>query len=219
VDEIPKADIARYRKSVEPILAKSCVACHGPKKAKGGFRIDQLNPDMLAGPDAERWRDVHGVLSKSEMPPEDEPAYALSEIDRGLVTEWLGGELNKASLTRRNSSEHSSFRRLTKYEYDHALQDILGLSYPLAGKLPPETTTEDGFQNSSELLQITGPACHVPGDRPEGAETGHRQRRAPQSCHLFHLDAGGDGQGPEKGQDFRTRGGEYSQGQKPEAPA
>jgi mono/diheme cytochrome c family protein len=155
-DRIPKADIARYRKSVEPILARSCVACHGPKMAKGGFRIDRLNPDMLAGPDAERWRDVHGVLSKSEMPPENEPAYALSEAERGYVADWLGEELNKASLVRRNGREHSSFRRLTKYEYDHALQDILGLSYPLAGKLPPEPTTEDGFQNSSELLQITG---------------------------------------------------------------
>jgi len=156
VDGVPKADITRYRKSVEPILTRSCVACHGPKNAKGGFRIDRLNPDLLAGPDAERWRDVHGVLSKSEMPPENEPAYALSEAERGLVADWLGEELNKASLARRNSREHSSFRRLTKYEYDNALQDILGLSYPLAGKLPPETTTEDGFQNSSELLQITG---------------------------------------------------------------
>jgi len=155
-DGVPKADVTRYQKSVEPILTKSCLACHGPKKAKGGFRIDRLNPDMLAGPDAERWRDVHGVLSKSEMPPENEPAYALSEADRGLVADWLGEELNKASLARRNSREHSSFRRLTKYEYDHALQDILGLTYPLAGKLPPETTTEDGFQNSSETLQITG---------------------------------------------------------------
>ena len=156
VEAIPKSDTARYRKTVEPILTRSCVACHGPKKAKGGFRIDQLNPDMLAGPDAERWRDVHSVLSKSEMPPVNEPAYSLSEEDRGLVADWLSEELNKASLARRNSREHSSFRRLTKYEYDHALQDLLGLSYPLAGKLPPETTSEDGFQNSSELLQITG---------------------------------------------------------------
>ena len=156
VEAIPKADTARYRKTVEPILTRRCVACHGPKKAKGGFRIDILNPDMLAGPDAERWRDLHSVLSKSEMPPVNEPAYSLSEADRGLVADWLSEELNKASLARRNSREHSSFRRLTKYEYDHALQDLLGLYYPLAGKLPPETTSEDGFQNSSELLQITG---------------------------------------------------------------
>jgi mono/diheme cytochrome c family protein len=155
-DAIPKANIADYQKSVEPILTKSCVNCHGPKKAKGRLRIDQLNPDLLTGPDVEKWRDVYNALSKSEMPPENEPDYALASTDRGKVVDWLSEELNKASLVRRNSKEHSSFRRLTKYEYDYALQDLLGVPYSLANKLPPETKTEDGFLNSSELLQISG---------------------------------------------------------------
>jgi hypothetical protein len=153
---IPKTNIADFQKSVEPILTKSCVNCHGPKKSKGRLRIDQLNPDLLTGPDVEKWREVYNALSKSEMPPENEPDYALAGTDRGKVVDWLGEELNKASLVRRNSKEHSSFRRLTKYEYDFALQDLLGVPYSLANKLPPETTTEDGFKNSSELLQISG---------------------------------------------------------------
>lgn len=154
-DAIPTANVADFQKSVAPILTKSCLGCHGPQKAKGRLRIDQLNPDLLAGPDVERWREVFHALGKSEMPPENEPAYALSPKDRGKVVDWLGDELNKASLARRNSKESSSFRRLTKYEYDYALQDLLGLSYPLANKLPPESKTEDGFKNSSELLQIS----------------------------------------------------------------
>ena len=154
-DSIPKANLADFQKSVAPILTKSCVDCHGPKKAKGRLRVDQLNPDLLAGPDAEKWREVYNALGKSEMPPEKEPDYVLSPANRSLVVDWLGEELNKASLVRRNSKEHSSFRRLTKYEYDYALQDLLGLHYPLANKLPPESVTEDGFKNSSELLQIS----------------------------------------------------------------
>ena len=89
------------------------------------------------------------------MPPEDEPDYALADADRGNIVDWLSEELNKASLVRRNSKEHSSFRRLTKYEYNYALQDLLGLPYALANKLPPETASEDGFKNSSELLQMS----------------------------------------------------------------
>ena len=71
------------------------------------------------------------------------------------IVDWLSEELNKASLVRRNSKEHSSFRRLTNYEYNYALQDLLGLPYALANKLPPETASEDGFKNSSELLQMS----------------------------------------------------------------
>ncbi|MEI6234770.1 MAG: DUF1592 domain-containing protein [Planctomycetota bacterium] len=154
-DGIPKANVAFFKESVGPVLKKSCVACHGPEKAKGRFRIDQLNPDMLNGPDAERWRDVFSALSKSEMPPEDEPDYALAKVDRGRIVDWLSGELNAASIVRRNSQEHSSFRRLTNYEYSYALQDLLGLPFALPNKLPPESTSEDGFTNSSELLQMS----------------------------------------------------------------
>ena len=152
---IPKANVAFFQESVGPVLGKSCLACHGPEKSKGRLRIDKLNPDLLAGPDVERWREVFNALSKSEMPPRDEPDYALAEADRGRIVDWLSGELNTASLLRRNSKDHSSFRRLTNYEYQYALQDLLGLPYPLANKLPPETASEDGFKNSSELLQMS----------------------------------------------------------------
>jgi mono/diheme cytochrome c family protein len=154
-DIMPKANVAVFQKSVGPMLKKSCIACHGPEKAKGRLRIDQLNPDLLHGPDAERWREVFHALSKSEMPPEDEPDFALAAADRGSMVDWLSAELNAASIMRRSSQEHSSFRRLTNYEYNYALQDILGLPAPPADKLPPETTSPDGFNNSSELLQMS----------------------------------------------------------------
>lgn len=154
-DAIPTANVAFFRESVGPILKKSCLACHGPEKSEGRLRIDQLNPDLLAGPDVQRWREVFNALSKSEMPPEDATDFALADADRGRIVDWLSEELNAASRIRRGSKEHSSFRRLTNYEYHYALQDLLGLPYALASKLPPESTSEDGFKNSSELLQMS----------------------------------------------------------------
>jgi mono/diheme cytochrome c family protein len=151
----PKANLAFYQKSVGPVLKQKCLACHGPQKAKGRLRIDQLNPDLLTGPDVEKWREVFNALSKSEMPPADEPDYALADADRARIVDWLTEELNTASLIRRNSKEHSSFRRLTSYEYNYALQDLLGLQHVVPTKLPPETASEDGFKNSSELLQMS----------------------------------------------------------------
>ena len=98
IDSIPKANVGVFQESVEPILNKSCLACHGPEKSEGRLRIDQLNPDLLTGPDVERWREVFNALSKSEMPPEDEPDYALADADRGRLVDWLSEELNTASL-------------------------------------------------------------------------------------------------------------------------
>ena len=154
-EAIPTANVADFQKSVAPLLNKSCLACHGPEKSEGRLRIDQLNPDLLTGADVERWREVYNVISNSIMPPEDAPDYRLADADRGNIADWLSGELNKASLVRRSNKLHSSFRRLTKYEYNYALQDLLGLPYSLATPLPPETASEDGFKNSSELLQMS----------------------------------------------------------------
>ena len=151
----PKANVTFFKKSVEPVLQTSCLACHGPEKSEGRLRVDELNPDLLTGSDVERWREIYNVLSNSEMPPEDQADYKLADVDRGNVVDWLSDELNKASLIHRARKEHSSFRRLTKYEYNYALQDLLGLPYTFANKLPPETPSEDGFENSSELLQMS----------------------------------------------------------------
>jgi hypothetical protein len=152
---IPKPNLAHFQKSVGPLLNKNCLACHGPQRSESRLRIDELNPNLLSGLDIEQWREIYNALSNSEMPPEGDPDFALTNADRSNIVEWLSAELNKASIIRRNNKEHSSFRRLTKYEYNYALQDLLGLPYDLANKLPPETASDDGFKNSSELLQMS----------------------------------------------------------------
>ena len=53
-DDIPTANIADFQSSVAPILNKSCLNCHGPKTSEGRLCVDQLNPDLLTGPDIER---------------------------------------------------------------------------------------------------------------------------------------------------------------------
>ncbi|MEY2598270.1 MAG: hypothetical protein RLZZ142_529, partial [Verrucomicrobiota bacterium] len=152
---VAPANLAEYGNRVAPVLTRSCIGCHGPKKAEGRLRLDQLNADLLQGPDAERWREVYEALSKAEMPPEDSKEAKLSEADRGAVVQWLGEELHKASLLQRASKTQSSLRRLTKYEYNYALQDLLGLDCALSQRLPPETASEDGFKNRSDLLQMS----------------------------------------------------------------
>jgi hypothetical protein len=149
------ANVADFERTVAPVLAKSCVGCHGSKKAEGRLRVDRLNADMLNGPDVERWREVYNALTKAEMPPDDALEEKLGEGDRGKLLSWLSEELHKASLRQRESREYSSFRRFTKEEYNYALQDLLGVEVAFGGKLPPETASEDGFKNRSDLLQMS----------------------------------------------------------------
>ena len=150
----PSANLADFKKHISPILTKTCVQCHGPKKAKGKFRIDTLDPNLIEGGDIDWWLEILDAVNNDEMPPED-AEVKLTSGETSKVTEWLSSEIQKASTERRHEGGHSSFRRMARYEYDYALQDLLGLSYSLSGNLPPEADSEDGFKNSSETLQMS----------------------------------------------------------------
>jgi mono/diheme cytochrome c family protein len=151
--EVPKANLAVFEKTIRPILQRSCVSCHGAETTEGNIRIDTLDPNLLQGKDVAWWLEILAVLTNGEMPPPDE--VELADEDRSAVVAWLSRELQLASSVRRATGGHSSFRRLTRYEYNYVLQDILGLPYDFARDLPPEPASEDGFQNSSELLHMS----------------------------------------------------------------
>ena len=188
---IPSPRLDEFKTQIEPAFQKACLHCHGPKKQKGSFRIDTLNPDLFTGEDVSWWMEVFDVLSNGEMPPEDAET-ALADADRSKIIEWLSSELQTASQVRRSEQGHSSFRRMTRYEYNYALQDLLELPHELAGDLPPETNSADGFKNSSELLQMSISqfeqyrdlarralnTASVQGDRPEPIYYGISMRAA-----------------------------------------
>ncbi|MDB4419341.1 DUF1592 domain-containing protein [Rubripirellula sp.] len=152
---VPKANLEQYRSVIQPLLKSKCLACHGPDEEHANLRIDRINPNLLTGESIERWREIYKVLSNSEMPPEDEPTYAMTDIQRKTLVGWISTEMNKASFVRRNTTDHTSFRRLTKAEYNFALQDLLGLPYAIGHRLPTETASEDGFIKNSEMLQMS----------------------------------------------------------------
>ncbi len=151
--ETPKLSPDQFRKKIMPILTKHCVSCHGPEKTKADLRIDKLNPDLLKGGDVDWWLEVMAVLGNGEMPPPKKSK--LSGEERTQAIELLSQEIQLASIVRRATGGHSSFRRMTRYEYNYALQDLLGLHREFARDLPPEAHSEDGFQNSSETLQMS----------------------------------------------------------------
>ncbi|MEO0414434.1 MAG: DUF1587 domain-containing protein, partial [Verrucomicrobiota bacterium] len=180
-DGVPTADLAAFHSEIKPLLEASCVKCHGPDKQKGDFRVDTLDPDMVNGDDGAWWVEVTDTISQGEMPPPDEEDVELVDADRAKVVDWISQELLVSSQSRRSEEGHTSFRRLTRYETSYALQDLLGLPYEFAKDLPPETESEDGFQNSSDMLQMTAAQFEtyreiahtaltkatVRGDRPE----------------------------------------------------
>ncbi len=133
-----------------PILQRSCGACHGAEKAESDLRIDRLDPDLVAGADHGRWREVFDRLSIGDMPPED--AAPLPEADRERLKQWLLRELKRGELAR-NPPAH--FRRLTRLEYERTMQDLLGLPLEFAKLLPEDGRAKNGFRNDGNMLRMS----------------------------------------------------------------
>ncbi|MCK5941845.1 MAG: DUF1592 domain-containing protein [Planctomycetes bacterium] len=152
-DAAPVADLPTFRARIEPILAGACYRCHGPRRQKGDLRLDTLDPDLFTGDDVDWWLDVLAAVSNGEMPPAD--ADPLADADRARLVDWLATESQRASRARRATSKHTSFRRLTRYEFHYALQDLLGAVHDVADDLPPDATSADGFANSSDVLHVS----------------------------------------------------------------
>ena len=68
-----------FEKEVRPVLEELCFGCHGPDKDKGDIRFDQLDSDLVNGPDAEIWNDALDQLNLGEMPPPKEEKQPTKE--------------------------------------------------------------------------------------------------------------------------------------------
>ncbi len=87
-----------FRSDIAPILLDNCLACHGPKKAEGGYRVDSYAELLKAGdsgelpitalPDqpSEFLRRITSDDESERMPAESEP-LATEQIE--LVKKWI----------------------------------------------------------------------------------------------------------------------------------
>jgi hypothetical protein len=91
------ADV-RFSSDIAPLLIDHCLACHGPKKAEGGYRVDTFDEflksgDSGASPIARDAGDEHELIRRfttddadERMPAETSP-LADSEIE--LFQQWI----------------------------------------------------------------------------------------------------------------------------------
>ncbi|TWU07894.1 DUF1592 domain-containing protein [Stieleria varia] len=142
-----------FESDVRPVLKGLCYQCHGPANNESGIRLDQLNPNMVEGNDAESWHDVLNQISQGEMPPAK--ATQPSPRERRLLTQWIGSALREAAAAKRFKDGRVLTRRLTRYEYANTMRDLLGVDLDFARNLPPEPVSPTGFLNDGATLEMS----------------------------------------------------------------
>ncbi len=148
-------DPSTFRDEVRPFLARHCVKCHGPAKAKGGVDFSKLDDEASVRRRRKVWRGVVEQVETLEMPPEGEPGVAPEAREK--VVGWL-----KAAVSSFDCNDPSSIdpgpppvRRLTRDEYDRTLRDLLGVEFRSAEVVGMPSDGEgsgSAFANLAEAL-------------------------------------------------------------------
>ncbi|MCG8554478.1 MAG: DUF1592 domain-containing protein [Proteobacteria bacterium] len=153
---VAESDDPVFNEQIRPVMQQYCFDCHGPDLQKGNMRLDVLDPDLIHGHDQEQWQLALDMLSAGDMPPEKKPQPSAAQ--RASLVDWIGSSL-AAAVELRRSAGPGRLRRLTREQYAHALQDLLGLPIDFGVRLPGEAKSELGFTNSHDTLQTS--ALHI----------------------------------------------------------
>ncbi len=73
------------------------------------------------------WQEVLDLINISEMPPEDAPQQPSRE-ERQAVVDALTASIRETMEAKRSTGGRNVLRRLTAYEYNNTLRDLLHLS-------------------------------------------------------------------------------------------
>lgn len=92
-------------------------------------------------------------INLGEMPPPK--ATQPTTDERRVLVDWMTASLRKAAAARRFAAGRVVTRRLTRYEYQHTMQDLLGVQLDFARHLPPEPASPDGFLNNGATLEMS----------------------------------------------------------------
>ncbi|MEE9367736.1 MAG: hypothetical protein V3V05_02615 [Pontiella sp.] len=102
-------------------MERYCIKCHGEKRQYGGMHFDELDGDLVLGPDAEAWHSALDMINAGDLPQEYEDQ--LSEQERQTVVNWITDQLKRTKKSQRNTPS-GSIRRLTQAQYTHSLNDL-----------------------------------------------------------------------------------------------
>ena len=129
-----------------------CLACHNDALATSGLSLQQLdfsNP----GAHAETLEKVVKKLRAHMMPPSDMPRPPFETYR--VMTDWLESELDAAWAASPNPGRVTPLHRMNRYEFNNAVNELLGLEVDVMALLPGDPTADGSFDNIAAALPFT----------------------------------------------------------------
>jgi hypothetical protein len=151
VSAAPTATDKQFHAEIQPLLAKYCFRCHGPKKPKGKIELASIKDPRTVLLDRAKWLKVLEKLTDEEMPPKDP---LPSEAERKKLIAWFDDKLNNIDWSKVKKPGHVLFPRLNRTEYINTMRDLLGVEVLAAKTLSEDGAGLSGFNNDRAALFV-----------------------------------------------------------------
>lgn len=150
------AEVEKFQSEIRPLLEQYCFHCHGEDTQEASVRLDTLDPNMVTGPDAEKWHAALDMINSASMPPDYDSQP--EDDERRKMVEWMTASIDLATKARQQQAG-TTLRRLTKAQYSRSLADLLGVPIDFGRNLPDEAKSKMGFTASESALSTS--SLHV----------------------------------------------------------
>lgn len=141
-----------YTSAIKPFFAAHCIRCHGPEQSKGKITLHSIDGDLSAGQELERWELILDMLEFGGMPPEGEPQP--DQAERQAIVRWIESGLRDYVERASDVETVPTVRRLTNYEYQNTINDLLGFELDVIRNLPEDPLKPYHFNNTAHFMMI-----------------------------------------------------------------
>ncbi len=129
--------------SVKKFLGDYCMDCHSSSDATANLNLELLSTASLSENSA-GWEKVVRKLRTRQMPPADADRPTEPEYDNALS--FIEQSLDAIAIKHPQPGRTSTFRRLTRTEYQNAIRDLLAVHIDVQAMLPADEVSK-GFDN------------------------------------------------------------------------
>jgi mono/diheme cytochrome c family protein len=153
-----QSNVATINSTARSFLAQHCIKCHNASTHKGDVTLTGIGgsslpqESALSQDTAELYERVLSVLESGEMPPAARPIPNKQAVNR--IRKWLELQLQSSAEQRTGKHPITTTRRLTNFEYQNTMRDLLGFDLQLLEDLPKDPVTAYRFNNTSDMMRL-----------------------------------------------------------------
>lgn len=128
---------------VEEMVGQYCLDCHSGSEGTANLDFESFALGMVVT-ETDAWEMVLKKLQAGQMPPPDASrpsSQMLAEVVRSLEK-----SLDQFAVLNPRPGRTESFRRITRYEYQNAIRDLLSVEVSAKALLPADEISH-GFDN------------------------------------------------------------------------